>query len=261
MGLARVTENLSLKRKLFLARKATEAVAKEGQAEWGNFARYEDVLKVAEKQLLKRDIIWIPSMVDEALHFGKNATIAKSVFEYEVTDTKTGESLTVRFAGTGHDSPGDKALFKASTGTHKYFLRDLLSIPFGTDPEAEGAATADATAPIVSPSAGTEMERFGHGLINLRDLAASLKASGLDLDDEAVVKLLADCEIEPNADGLLASVNAEQSESLHFEIERLIQDAAAEKPDVTPKREKPLPESDLPEPDWTGLEKPEAASV
>ena len=255
-----MSDNLKLKRKLFLARKATKAVAKEGEADWGNFARYEDVLKVAEEQLRKRDIIWIPSMVEEALHFGKDAAIAKAVFEYEVIDTKTGESLTVRFAGTGHDSPGDKALFKASTGTHKYFLRDLLSIPFGTDPEAEAGAGV-ATALTVSSSAGTQKERFGPGLINLRDLAASLEASGLASDDEAMTKLLADCEIEPNADGLLAPVTTEQCECLHFEIQRLKQDASAEKPDVTPKREKPLPDSDLPEPDWTDLAKPEAAGV
>lgn len=34
------------------------------------------------------------------------------------------------------------------------------------------------------------------------------------------------------------------------------QDAAAEAPDITPARERPLPESDLPAPDWDGLDRP-----
>ncbi len=130
---------MSLRRKLFLARRAAEAVAKNGHSTDGDFAfaRFEDVLAEASKQLEKRDIYYLPQMVDEELIIGRQGVIAKSVIEYEVTDTKTGESLTVRWAGTGHDSPGDKALFKASTGTEKYFLARLLGIPFGTDPEAD----------------------------------------------------------------------------------------------------------------------------
>jgi ERF superfamily protein len=139
----------TLRRKLFLARKAAEAVGKNGYSTEGDFtfAQFEDVLAEASKQLEKRDIFYLPSMVDEELVIGKQGVIAKAVIEYEVTDTKTGESLKVRWAGTGHDSPGDKALFKATTGTEKYFLARLLGIPFGTDPEADaGPATNDLSA-------------------------------------------------------------------------------------------------------------------
>jgi hypothetical protein len=135
-----MAEERSLRRKLFLARKAAEGVEKRGYNADGDyhFVRSEDVLAEAAKQLEKRDIIYIPSMTEERLHFSRNGfVIAKAVIEYEVTDTKTGESLTVRWAGTGHDAPGDKALFKATTGTTKYFLSQLLGIPFGTDPEVE----------------------------------------------------------------------------------------------------------------------------
>lgn len=169
----------SLRRKLFLARKAAEAVPKRGFNKDGEyyFARFEDVLAEAKRQLEKRDILVIGQMVDEDLVLGREGVIAKAVIEYEVTDTKGSESITLRWAGTGYDTPGDKALFKATTGTDKYFLAKLLGIPFGTDPEEDS-----------SPES-SEADRI-----------------------------------------------------------RNEQDAAAEAPDL-----KPLPESDLREPDWSGL--------
>lgn len=130
----------SLRRKLFLARRAAEAVEKRGTNAEGDYtyARAEDVLAEASKQLEKKGILIVPSLVEEKLYFSQSGfTIAKAVIEFEVFDTKTDESFKVRWAGTGHDSPGDKALFKATTGTTKYFLANLLGIPFGTDPEAE----------------------------------------------------------------------------------------------------------------------------
>ena len=185
----------TLRRKLFLARKAAEAVEKRGHNESGDFsfARAEDVLEEAAKQLEKRGILIVPSMVEETLHFGKSATIAKAVIAYEVVDTESDETLgPLRWAGTGYDSPGDKALFKATTGTAKYFLANLLNIPFGTDPEAEAAVPA--STPLDEPPPSAERVR-------------------------------------------------EQ------------QDRDAEAPDVSPapRSLKPVPTSDLPEPDWEGL--------
>ena len=186
----------SLRRKLFLARKASEAVEKRGHSSDGNFdfARFEDVLAEASRQLEKRDILVIPRMVEEDLLIGKEGVIGKAVIEYEVVDTKTDESLTVRWAGTGYDRPGDKALFKATTGTEKYFLARLLGIPFGTDPEEDTRSRPTASSP---------------------------------------------------------------SESAEAEGIRSEQDTAAEEPDEPRHLLRPLPESDLPEPDWDGVAKEE----
>jgi len=133
-------ENLKLRRKLFLARKAAEKVEKQGHNRDGDFtyARAEDVLEEASRQLEKRDILILGSLIEEELILGKSGVLAKVVIEYTVTDSKTGEELPpIRWVGTGVDTPGDKALFKATTGCEKYFLAKLLGIPFGTDPEAE----------------------------------------------------------------------------------------------------------------------------
>jgi hypothetical protein len=189
-----VSESTSLRRKLFLARKAAEAIPKKGYNAEGEyyFARFEDVLAEASKQLEKKGILVLGSMVDEDLMIGREGVIAKAVIEYEVIDTVGGESLKLRWSGTGYDAPGDKALFKAVTGTDKYFLAKLLGIPFGTDPE-ESAAPKD--------SEPSEADRV-----------------------------------------------------------RQEQDAAAEAPDVRPAL-KPVPESEFPEPDWTGLDREETVSA
>jgi len=140
----------SLHRKLFLARKAAKAVGKHGQSESGDyyFARFEDVLAEASKQLEKKNILIVPQVVNEKLAFGKTGfAIATVVMEFEVIDTKGDESLRLRWSGTGHDAPGDKAAFKAQTGCEKYFLAKLLGIPFGTDPEAEPTPPAESLSP------------------------------------------------------------------------------------------------------------------
>lgn len=185
----------NLYRDLFLARKAADAVAKQGHSQDGDysFARAEDVLEEAGRQLEKRDILIIPSVEEVHWLVGKSGMIARVDLTFEVRSTKTGESFTRKWTGTGFDSPGDKAPYKAITGGEKYFLAKLLGIPFGTDPEADAAPAEQA--PALSP----EAQR---------------------ISDE--------------------------------------QDAAAEAPDQPP-RLKPVPKSELPEPDWTGIAAEEPA--
>jgi len=134
--------------RLFKARKAAQPVKKEGESERGySFARFEDVLAEAELRLQKQGILIVPQVINEGVSFRPDGSaIAKIAMEFDVIDTKDGGKITRRWSGTGHDEPGDKALFKAQTGCEKYFLAKLLGIPFGTDPEAD-AAPAPATQP------------------------------------------------------------------------------------------------------------------
>lgn len=180
----------ALRRKLFLAGRAAQAVEKNGLSDDGGFkfVRAADVMAEATRVLEKQGVVVIPSVEDVELRFGRAGAIAKVSLTFEVCDTKTEETITKAWVGTGFDKPGDKAAYKAITGGTKYFLASLLGIPFGTDPE-EDAAPKD--------SAPSEADRV-----------------------------------------------------------RQEQDAAAETPDI-----KPLPESDLPEPDWSGLALGEEATV
>jgi hypothetical protein len=135
----------TLRRKLFLAGRQVEEVAKNGVNRSGKYryAKADDVLAEAERVLDKYGILIVPSVPSVELRFIKGGgAIAKAEMEFEVTDTKTGESFTKPWAGTGFDKPGDKAAFAAQTGARKYFVAALLTIPIGTDPE-EDTAPAD----------------------------------------------------------------------------------------------------------------------
>lgn len=53
-----------------------------------------------------------------------------------ITDPETGEFQEYRFFGTGADT-GDKALYKAVTGGHKFFLASNFNVAEGNDPESD----------------------------------------------------------------------------------------------------------------------------
>lgn len=166
----------SLHRKLFLARKAAGPVDKKGQSESGDYyyARFEDVLAEASRQLEKKGILILPQVVEEKLHFSPSGfAIATVVMEFQVLDTKGDESLTVRWSGTGHDSPGDKASFKAQTGCEKYFLAKLLGIPFGTDPEADADNGSGPSTELVIPPAEEDPEEEDPNRIRAKQDAAA----------------------------------------------------------------------------------------
>ena len=53
-----------------------------------------------------------------------------------ITDPETGEFEEYLFFGTGADT-GDKALYKAITGGHKFFLAANFNVAEGNDPESD----------------------------------------------------------------------------------------------------------------------------
>ena len=62
--------------------------------------------------------------------------LMKCVFEGRLIDPDTGEEEVYRFEGTGADN-GDKALYKAVTGGHKFFIASNFNIAESNDPEAD----------------------------------------------------------------------------------------------------------------------------
>lgn len=63
-----------------------------------------------------------------------------------VLDPDTGERQHFPLIGTGTDSPGDKAIYKAITGGVKYAWQAALQIAFGDDPEDASSSGAQAAA-------------------------------------------------------------------------------------------------------------------
>lgn len=141
---ASITNGLptQLATKLAGARRSAKAIAKQGEnkAQGYNYVRAEDVIAEAQRVLNRRKIIVTPSIdhvefIPTQTGRGAAAQIAVVSMTYLVIDTDTGEQMVRTWAGTGWDSPGDKALYKAITGGTKYFYAALLGIPFGEDPE------------------------------------------------------------------------------------------------------------------------------
>lgn len=68
-------------------------------------------------------------------------------FEGRLIDPDTGEAEVYRFSGTGADM-GDKALYKAVTGGHKFFLASNYNISEDIDPERAGDEEKTSKRPV-----------------------------------------------------------------------------------------------------------------
>jgi len=62
---------------------------------------------------------------------------------FRIMDCESGEYIDGQFCGTGHDKPGDKAVYKAITAALRDFCKATFFIPTGLDPEADEAEETD----------------------------------------------------------------------------------------------------------------------
>ncbi len=66
----------------------------------------------------------------------KESLIVTKRIQATIYDSESGECLSVSFSGDGQDS-GDKAPYKAITGTGKYAMLGIMNLASGDDPENE----------------------------------------------------------------------------------------------------------------------------
>ena len=107
------------------------------------YATEADVADALRGELAERGIFIFPNMVKnertklERVNFkGEVKTSYATDLEMEWTfvDGETGESRTCRIPGCS-ESPGDKGVYVAMTGSEKYLLMKSFLIPTGDDPE------------------------------------------------------------------------------------------------------------------------------
>lgn len=107
--------------------------------------QYKQVFKAA---LRKAGLLWkmetlshefIPSVSDK-MH------LVICQFKGQIIDPATGEREEYLFVGSGADN-GDKAIYKAVTGGHKFFLAGNFNVAEGNDPEGEEAPKPVYTSP------------------------------------------------------------------------------------------------------------------
>ena len=149
----------TLHRKLAEVTLAVDRIPKRGRNTFHNYdyATEADIAQAIRSELASRGVTLSPSLqgyererlpdrqTKEGLKPGGFLTTAR--IRYSFTDSESGEILDCDWAGTGEDG-GDKGLYKAMTGAHKYFLMKFFMIPTGDDPEREkkrGAGTAETT--------------------------------------------------------------------------------------------------------------------
>ncbi len=123
----------------------------------------------------------------------------------------------------------------------------------------------EVTYEVVDVDTGYSFEKkgIGHGFDKQGDRAIYKATTGAAKYFLAGLLSIPFVGRDPEHDGDKArpAADLEPGKSAEAEKARREQDAAAEAPDITPAHERPLPVSDLSEPDWEGLERPEVARV
>jgi len=150
----------SITKKLVKVMGSMSRIAKDGR---NDFHKYNYVTEAAVleevRQALVENGLFITQSVDGVTKDGDLVTVSVT---NTLIDAETGESLSVKSAGSGTDK-GDKAIYKAITGATKYFLMKNFLLPTGDDPEASdengkstfNKATAKPTATAVAAKTET----------------------------------------------------------------------------------------------------------
>ena len=110
------------------------SVAKSGYNSHQKYAYVmeKDLLDAVRPELVKNGLLLLSS-VESATRTGDITTVRT---KHTIVDVDSGESLEVWSAGEGKDS-GDKAGYKAITGSNKYFLFKTFLLSGNDDAEAD----------------------------------------------------------------------------------------------------------------------------
>lgn len=103
-----------------------------------DFASDEDIMKVIRPALSEAGLVAIPmnhmvTRSERQTARGGTMQIVDVVTEYLIAHT-SGQSIVVQAIGCGQDT-GDKAIYKAITGSLKYLYRSMFALPIGLSPE------------------------------------------------------------------------------------------------------------------------------
>lgn len=102
------------------------------------FASDEDIMKVVNPAMTEAGLVAVPlehrtTTTERTTKSGSKMLVVDLVSDYLVAHV-SGQSIVVRAVGSGQDT-GDKAVYKAITGSLKYLYRALFALPIGLDAE------------------------------------------------------------------------------------------------------------------------------
>lgn len=143
-------ETRTLAKKLAKVMTRVQYIQKRGRNNFHgyNYATEADVADAVRDALAEQNVVMLPSVVEHSIREvtsrkGNAEFICMVVMDFTFVDGDSGETLTVRLIGEGQDS-GDKAFYKAVTGTTKYAIMKTFLIPTGDDPEQDNGAEQSA---------------------------------------------------------------------------------------------------------------------
>ena len=151
-----------------------------------NYATEADVAEMMRTEFAQRNVFIFPNLVkNERVRLERSKTY-KDVIESKVTyatdveidwtfvDGDTGQEKTCRIPGCS-ESPGDKGVYVAMTGSEKYLLMKSFLIPTGDDPEDDKHETDGKGSREAAQAVGQEkLEKMKKA----RENAASASANG-----------------------------------------------------------------------------------
>lgn len=121
-------------------------------------------------------------------------------FRGQIIDPETGEREEYLFSGSGADS-GDKALYKAVTGGHKFFLASNFNVAEDMEPESD----RDVVPNVQIPPTPEKREEIKKELIDKNGLATKIQITSL----KKALKTLR--EVDPEQETFIAAI-AEKSD-------------------------------------------------
>ena len=141
--------NLKLAKKLAEVMGEIGYVQKRGKNAFHgyNYVKAADLAHAVRSRLASRNVIMLSDLVSSetreiSANDGKVMQFCDVILSYTFHDGDTGESFSFRCPGSGADR-GDKAVYKALTGSLKYAIRNAFLVPDESDPEADSKTDRD----------------------------------------------------------------------------------------------------------------------
>lgn len=165
----------------------------------------DKILSVCGQALAEQGVVVFPAITDEqvnAFEYSGNRTRYDAAvrFVFTVTDGET--QLELPFVGRGTDySVPDKALYKAITSGHKYFLSKLLTIGAGNEDGEHEAEPQPAPVRVTRPAPRPASPP--------KSAPAPAPMLANEVDDAIVGGLEDDAEEDADADGLKLQLRTE----------------------------------------------------
>lgn len=234
-----------------LVQKLCEVMAAVGYTQktgWNEAQKYHYVTEadIAEKirpELAKRNVIIFPTLVRHdrtklerpgkdfktGTEYVKTSYATDVLMKWTIVDGDSGEEVECEIPGCS-ESPGDKGVYVAITGSEKYLLMKLFLLPTGDDPESDDNEPKD-TKEALQEGKKAAAKKVADGKIDAAIASGSAQSLFYVWHDESQTAEITGAEslktankdlLKPlwNQNARAIICNADQLEALKYELEQ-----------------------------------------